>query len=1202
MLESWYSGDFDFLFVGRVTENGFRRQSKQPTISMVTCQAEDGVGDLDRSFEEYGRIFTDNMLTRENTLIDRGNCESKAPTSGATLNNGPPAMVGELANTLSNATFARDDDQTQVYHGRFAYKGTKTIAAGTAATVTLADSTGAGDLHGFIAGETYTWKVKLWLPSGAMLGSEWVLALVDSAGSTTQAAANTYDQWQEVRVTRTMNAGATYAYPQIQIASAASINEIWYNDAIEIEPADQSEATDNSLFHLIAKRGWRRQIQFLSNNSFENTTISDSWLVTAGGTLNKDAADGLFGSASGELIPGAAEESAYQIVSFTGTKKLNVGETYNFSVWLKSTAAASGGNNFINLIEYDGGAVVAGNPVSYVLAGGEGYTKFETSKTITNSGTDKLWCVIKADASDTINIDGAMLIQSDRALDYFEVNALDGTAGVSLADLGPEISWPWFGIKTGNVDYYHPWRRMEINTTTWQNVKSVGAGTNARYCGYDENNTLINYSILDNDYGDRVPSGELTDSFDDLNYVKHNQLLVRLDEVSANRLYGSGIRYEKGTIERLIWLASASGNFIESTADQQLAELVAVGDYWPDPEQYAEFWAEYGVNPDDYGVTSELTAVPLTGSYRNIHNIPNSTFSIMPIIRNPNTIKMITASKRDKIVGIQDAALIHKTDDAGDGDGTLDYVDSGRIVSGLDILSRAGQAQILLQNNTAGTRTVIDAAIVGKAVYKFAGKDGYIHDAYIDREDIAKNGERLIQFGGEDVIDGTPNGQLDRIADYIWKDRGQRKHVYVSGQQGAQHDLSAAEWMKMNIGDAGETENIKGTSEIIAVRISAEANARGVTQVTYRELEEAWKYDSNAFARFMSRGVVVSNPGGTGNKVTIGSSYYHGATDARVTTTDTSVEDTINAANTFLVEAYNGGIIHLTKGTFVQDGDIELSANVTLEGEGDQTILKRTHSGNNINVTGTFGSEITGVQVRNLKLTRTDSSTNAAIYLEYTQDARVENVTIGECAIGISMIECDNLSIDNVSIFNPAVNGIKAISGLAGGRDVTINGLVIDGQNVAEAALATGLELSGDRWTVTNVIVKNMNSTKASNFLVVTSDSPGLVVENMVIENCDTNQGANTIIGLSCIGTDMTFSNIRIDDIDNTGTAANSRGVQVLADDTVFAGIVVTNCSGTGIEIFTAIDRTQIHSARSTSNGTNFTDGGTNTTAAVEAS
>jgi hypothetical protein len=147
MLESWYSGDFDFLFVGRVTENGFRRQSKQPTISMVTCQAEDGVGDLDRSFEEYGRIFTDNMLTRENTLIDRGNCESKAPTSGATLNNGPPAMVGELANTLSNATFARDDDQTQVYHGRFAYKGTKTIAAGTAATVALSDSTGADSLR-----------------------------------------------------------------------------------------------------------------------------------------------------------------------------------------------------------------------------------------------------------------------------------------------------------------------------------------------------------------------------------------------------------------------------------------------------------------------------------------------------------------------------------------------------------------------------------------------------------------------------------------------------------------------------------------------------------------------------------------------------------------------------------------------------------------------------------------------------------------------------------------------------------------------------------------------------------------------------------------------------------------------------------------------------------------------------------------------
>jgi hypothetical protein len=1050
-----------------------------------------------------------------------------------------------------------------------------------------------------------------------MLGSEWVLALVDSAGSTTQAAANTYDQWQEVRVTRTMNAGATYAYPQIQIASAASINEIWYNDAIEIEPADQSEATDNSLFHLIAKRGWRRQIQFLSNNSFENATIGNSWLVTPGGTLNKDAADGLFGSASGELIPGAAAKAMYQIVTFNGTKKLNVGETYTLTFWLKSTAAATGANNYILLQSRDSGGLVIDNSVtSYTLAGGEGWVKYSVSRTMESSDTDRLYAQLVADAGDAINIDGAMLIQSDRALDYFEVNALDGTAGVSLADLGPEISWPWFGIKTGNVDYYHPWRRMEINTTTWQNVKSVGAGTNARYCGYDENNTLINYSILDNDYGDRVPIGELTENYTDLNYVKHDQLLVRLDDISANRLYGVGVRYEKGTIERLIWLASASGNFTESTADQQLNESVAVGDYWPDPLIYAEYWAEYGVAGNIPFFQDELTRV-VVGSYY-VGGTGGGVFQIPghQVVRYSSPF--VPVSKRDKIVGIQDAALIHKTDDAGDGDGTLDYVNSGRIVSGLDILSRAGQAQILLQNNTAGTRTVIDCAIVGKAVYKFTGKDGYIHDAYIDREDIAKNGERLIQFGGEDVIDGTPNGQLDRIADYIWKDRGQRKHVYVPVQQGAQHDLSPAEWMKMNIGDAGETENIKGTAEIIAVRISAEANARGVTQVTYRELEEAWKHDSNAAARFAARGVSISKPGGGGAFISIGSEFLHDATDIRIPQNETAAETYIESASNYLYNAYGGGEVHLSKGTFTTTTRIDLKPNIRLTGEGDGTIIKRVGIAHHIALAD-------GCEVHDLKLTRTTSDTGEwGILASGKDDIVISNITMDGLATGM-LLSGNNCKVSKITILNPAVVGIQSAT-----IGLTLSDIFIDGNQTVESALSHGISLSsGGTAVLNNIVIQGLYSSRALGIQGLASVAES-TISNVKISDIDCTGGpavafvmggSTTVVTATSIyikdittddvtpwwarGIDIgcsggSLSDAFIDNVDNTGTAATAHGIFIDGDNNTLSACYVENGSGTGILIDAAADKTQISSSRSTGNGTNFTDNGTNTTAAVE--
>jgi hypothetical protein len=306
-LESWYSNDFDTVFLGRSVEGGLSRTSKMKTVSTVNLSAEDGVGDLDRSFEENGRVFPSSMLVRSDTLIDRGGCESTTA----------PSMLGETSATLSNATFARSTGQ--VYHGRYSYLLTKTIAAGTAATVTLADSVAGGDTHGMTASATYTLSMKVYIPSGAMLGSEFVIALVDSVGSGTQAATNVYDSWQHVSVSRGGHA-FTYAYPQIQIAAAAAINETVYIDDIKLVPDDLSEATDNSLFHKIAKRGYRKTIQYLSNNSFENADITLSWLVSTGGTLNRDAADGFFGSVSGELIPGAAEEYAYQQVTFLLTQ------------------------------------------------------------------------------------------------------------------------------------------------------------------------------------------------------------------------------------------------------------------------------------------------------------------------------------------------------------------------------------------------------------------------------------------------------------------------------------------------------------------------------------------------------------------------------------------------------------------------------------------------------------------------------------------------------------------------------------------------------------------------------------------------------------------------------------------------------------------------------------------------------------------
>jgi len=1187
MYESWYSGDFDTVFKGRLGNSGLVRSSLNENISYVTGSATDGIGDIDRSIERYGRVYEDLMLVRSDTLIDRGSCESSTP----------PAMFGETSNTLSNATFARSD--AQIYKGRYAYLGTKTIAAGTAATIALSDSTGAGDLHGFLAGETYTLKMKVYIPSGAMLGSEFVIAIVDSVGSDTQAATNTYDVWQEITVERTINGGATYAYPQIQIASATANAETFYADDIRLIPDDLTEANSRSLFHQVSHRSDRKQLQFLANNSFENATIGNSWLVSAGGAFTK-VAGGLFGSNDGRLVPGLAQEQAYQTVTFTGSKKLNVGETYNFSVFLKSTAAATAVNNYISIREKLGSSLKDNTSQAYDLAGGEGYMKIEVSHTITDSDSDRLQVVIGADAGDTIFCDGAMLIQSDRALDYFEENTEDGTAGVTLAESADEISWPWFGINAGNADYIHPWRRQEMGTTDWTNVKSIANALAPRYTGMDEAGTLTLKAVLDKDYESPVISDMLSGAED----FRQN-IAVTLDGVMGNKFIGYGDKYQKGEDNRLIWLASGTGNFTGAEGDQQIKEPVADDGYFPDPDDYPEYWATYGDAGDvNQFVTRELTIIPDTlvwssagtaithststpsGGSGQARAIASRT-TTSTIIHRPD--RLITASKSDNIIGIKDADLFGKLEDTGDGTWNVTEVSSGTLVNGLDITSRAGQARILIKNDLEGAAiNIMDMAIIGKPVFKFTGAEGYTHDSFVDYDSISKDGEMVIEFGGEDVIDGSAHGQLDRLADFFWKDRKDRKHIYTLSMTGDVFDIAPAQWYRLTAGSAGKTENIDSTVEVLSVRTEHIAGSLGHSIVTFREVQENWKPDSNALARFIARGVPISKPS-TGAVVSVGSEYYiGGTTDYRVSIGGTSAEDEINAAIDFVSGTYGGGTVLLTQGTFKTDGSIILKENVSLMGSGIQTIIESTAT-DAIQIPGGAGTEIVGVKISDLQIKPNDISTSKGIDADYADGLTIDNILITEGGGGIDIQHCDGVTLSGITANNFITLGILTDTTTR----LNISDCIIDGKSRSGNNHAYGVLINSDDANLSNIQVSNILGSINNPFgLSAGGDRNSL--SNITIKNITSTDTLN--FGLNIPGEGSTITSLVVDDVDNTsGTPTNAYGVFVFGDDNVISGYYITNGSGTGVITSAGADRTMLSSGRSTNNGTNYTDSGTNT-------
>ena len=1211
--ESWYSGDSDTFFVGRLSQ-GFPRSSAKVNFSSIGLVAEDGVADLAKSFEQNGRYWEDHKLVNQN-LIDRHGCESATA----------PAMYTETSVTASNALFVRSS--AQAYHGRYSYLFTVDGAADT--WVDLQDALASGDMHGLVAGSTYKLSAKVYIPSGAMTGTEMILAIGDYHGAAwsedTQAAVNLYDAWQHVTVTSTLNASATGIYIRVKAADAAVATETFYIDEITLVcTSDASEHEDVSLFHKVAHRADRKCRQYLANNSFENATIGNSWLVSTGGTLNKDAADGLFGSASGELIPGAAAEQAAQTVTFAGTKKLNVGETYNFSVFVKSTAAAATGNNFVVIFESDSGGSNDNTTVVWSLVGGEGYKRTEVSHTITDPDSDRLVVWVGGAAGDTINIDGAMLVDGDRALNYFVVNTNDGAAGIESADDAPEITWPWFGFDVPNIDFLHGWRRLDRGSRIWDENKSIGLASGARYCGFDEGDTLTLRAYLEDDFSDPVIASVITDS-------TVMDLQTAPLGLSANRIIGHGFAVKKSTGLQTLWMATAADSFEEESFVASLLEIILNGARWPNTTTFPEYWARIGTvetreKPERLPTPLEIDyrSYPNTSSGRINSRIAADNMMSRRELHEANRGTMTSAAygqfignvdwsldkkgwyeprgNNKSVIGASDVDLIHLTTISAGAQSTLTEVTEGTVVSGLDATSKADEIRILLQNDTGGTLILSDCGIVGKPVYMFSDSMGYQHDTFVDWEDIAENGEKTFEFGNQDVIDQS---QLNALADYYWKVCRGGKHSYAFSVPGMMHWLNPGSRHLLQIGSAGNAESVDSVVEIVSVQCVMQRDSAPMTLVQAVEVEENWKHDSNAFARYLASGNDKYLQS-VGNVVTIASSLFVGSAHSRVAVGNGSAEDVINAAITIVAGRDGGGEVHLTRGRYDCDGPIVLKSNVILRGEGISTIVAKNHAGNAIQAIGTSGSEYTGIRIKNLKITRdsSDTSVEDLLHLEYCDDVVIEDVLVYDSKkYGIYTSYCDNIKITRCEAQDWANGGYYIILGV--GTQITDGYIHNSGVALAQGNNYAGATISGEQVSIKGLRIADIEGETSGYIagLYISSPDKASITDLMVVTVTNTRDSAfSEAFGVDT-GTsshNLIFNNIYISDVDVTVTTDQSYGISIRGDNCALIGAEIRDGSGTGLLIQSTADNTQAYGIRATGNGTNFTDAGTNTTVSVE--
>jgi len=493
--------------------------------------------------------------------------------------------------------------------------------------------------------------------------------------------------------------------------------------------------------------------------------------------------------------------------------------------------------------------------------------------------------------------------------------------------------------------------------------------------------------------------------------------------------------------------------------------------------------------------------------------------------------------KTEEVIGLISGSFTHITTDAVPGTLTQTIFDT---------TSRADSAQILLTNSTGGSRVIIAAWIRGKAVTRLSGSEGYLHDKFVDYEMQAKDGDIVYETGNNFVVTAD---QVNQLADYYWKLNKTKKHIYTLSLVGFQTWYEPGEWYTLQIGGAGEAEYIDSTVECFDVRCSIAAGGAGYTSVSFREVEESWKFDSNEVARMIASGGFNRRP--SQSVVTVAAQYYSGYADYYCDGTDDQEE--INSA-----AAYANGVVQLTKGDYDISSSITLTDDRMLRGEGAATVLKVSEGSiKAITAIGTSSTLIQNVTVDNLAVQYATSlgSLYSSVYLQFVENYCISNVVV-KTPNSIYVEDCRNGFIINNVI---SQENASLIAGGGGGE--TVLGIVVDintitsYSNIVQSNVVRGLKaLEGlvgifvdDDIGFQSCLVSN---NKVSDLYIATSGiclgianwgGNGNVISSNMVYNCKVGTTSGSVISGIWIATGSTSvsanNNYSYNNFDDTGIA-----------------------------------------------------------------
>ena len=222
--------------------------------------------------------------------------------------------------------------------------------------------------------------------------------------------------------------------------------------------------------------------------------------------------------------------------------------------------------------------------------------------------------------------------------------------------------------------------------------------------------------------------------------------------------------------------------------------------------------------------------------------------------------------------------------------------------------------------------------------------------------------------------------------------------------------------------------------------------------------------------------------------VVVGTSTYVEAADYYCDGVEDEVE--LNAALRYVSEAFSGGTVTLTSGTLnVEAIPVLLRNGCIIEGSYAGSVIDVDHAYHGIktlsNPDGTyFGDQL---QLKNFKITRSDTNNKNAILLEHASEILVENLVIDDWTrYGLEVSNCENAIIRNI---------------------------------IAKNGTDRGIYLNDTQGVIDGCVVHTLTSTAGCLGIVAENTSRPLSVVNCEVYNLATSSSSDVdLIGISVIG------------------------------------------------------------------------------------